>query len=370
MYHHVVAAIETDVIAQVSDIILNPPEELMYEALKERLIEQFADSETHRLKLLLQELQLGGDRPTQLLCKMRDFSSKVPEDRLKNLWLQRLPTAVQQILAVNTCDLDALQRWQTRSWKFTDSSSIHLSKARIADCKLLPHTSKSSLNRSKISRIPEQNGEDNPEVQLVEDFREAILVHEDSTPVLEFVDRLEASIPRIGRRAPPTAVDKKQEPVTTTTSSSQGLAINPHLSYLHPTDHRISSSRLEKADEDRNAKAYHLKITKFNYCVAHIPPEAACIVHDIIINPDEEDPYQQLKSESIKRCGESKSQEIRNLLTGEQLGDQKPSELLLVMQRHAESRHISDVLLLELFFQQMPINVQFILPAITPPNAT
>ncbi|GBM32999.1 hypothetical protein AVEN_263493-1 [Araneus ventricosus] len=83
-YHHVVAAIETDVIAQDSDIILNPPEELKYEALKERLIEQFADSETHRLKLLLQELQLGDDRPTRLLCKMRDLSSKVPEGLLKN----------------------------------------------------------------------------------------------------------------------------------------------------------------------------------------------------------------------------------------------------------------------------------------------
>ncbi|GBM40949.1 hypothetical protein AVEN_156341-1 [Araneus ventricosus] len=109
-YHHVVAAIETDVIAQVSDIILNPPEELKYEALKERLIEQFADSETHRLKLLLQELQLGDNRPTQLLCKMRDLSSKVPEDLLKNLWLQRLPTAVQQILAVSTGDVDALAK--------------------------------------------------------------------------------------------------------------------------------------------------------------------------------------------------------------------------------------------------------------------
>ncbi|GBO10524.1 hypothetical protein AVEN_214394-1 [Araneus ventricosus] len=74
-YHHVVAAIETDVIAQISDIILNPPEELKYEALKERLIEQSAHSETHRLKLLLQELQLGDDRPTELLCKMRGLSS-------------------------------------------------------------------------------------------------------------------------------------------------------------------------------------------------------------------------------------------------------------------------------------------------------
>ncbi|GBL77768.1 hypothetical protein AVEN_112824-1 [Araneus ventricosus] len=134
-YHHVVAAIATEVIAQVSDIILNPPEELKYEALKERLIEHFADSETLRLKLLLQELQLGNDRPTQLLCKMRDLSSKVPEDLLKNLWLQRLPTAVQQILAVSTGDLDALAKMADKVLEVTDSSSIYLVEGPNGGCK-------------------------------------------------------------------------------------------------------------------------------------------------------------------------------------------------------------------------------------------
>ncbi|KAF8793458.1 hypothetical protein HNY73_004935 [Argiope bruennichi] len=110
--------------------------------------------------------------------------------------------------------------------------------------------------------------------------------------------------------------------------------------------------------------------TKFNYCVAHIPPEAASIVRDIIINPDEEDPYQQLKLEVIKRRGESKTQEVRSLHTGEQFGDRKPSELLRVMQRRAESHHISDTQLLKIFLQQMENNVQSILTVITPLNAT
>ncbi|KAF8797273.1 hypothetical protein HNY73_001558 [Argiope bruennichi] len=110
--------------------------------------------------------------------------------------------------------------------------------------------------------------------------------------------------------------------------------------------------------------------TKFNYCAAYIPPEVASIVRDIIINPDEEDPYQQLKSEVIKRCGESKSQEIRSLLNFEQLGDRKPSELLRVMHRRVESHHISDALLLKHFLQQMSSNVQSILTASTPLNVT
>ncbi|GBN32624.1 hypothetical protein AVEN_208148-1 [Araneus ventricosus] len=151
-YHHVVAAIETDVIAHISDIILNPPEELKYEALKECLIEQFADSETRRLKLLLQELQLGG--------RSSDSTPKL------------------------------LQRRQTRSWKLLIHHPSTWSKARLADERTatpFDGKSKSSLNQSKISKTPEQSGEDNPEVQLVEDFREAIRLHEDSTPVLEFV---------------------------------------------------------------------------------------------------------------------------------------------------------------------------------------
>lgn len=136
-YHHVVAAIETDVIAQISDIILNPPTNLKYEALKNRLVEQFTDSETHQLKLLLQELQLGDDRPTQLVRKMRDLSPELPKDILKNLWLQRLPTAVQQILAISEGDLDTLAKMADKILEVTDSASIHAveeSKAGCSDC--------------------------------------------------------------------------------------------------------------------------------------------------------------------------------------------------------------------------------------------
>ncbi|KAF8789896.1 hypothetical protein HNY73_007799 [Argiope bruennichi] len=133
--HHVVAAIETDVIAQVSDIILNPPEELMYEALKERLIEQFADSETHLLKLLLQELQLGDDRPTQLLCKMRDLSSKVPEDLLEKCMVTTLAHSSTANPAVSTGDLDDLAKMADKVLEVTDSPSIHLFEGPNSGCK-------------------------------------------------------------------------------------------------------------------------------------------------------------------------------------------------------------------------------------------
>ncbi|GFY41817.1 transposon Tf2-9 polyprotein [Trichonephila inaurata madagascariensis] len=55
--------------------------------------------------------------------------------------------------------------------------------------------------------------------------------------------------------------------------------------------------------------------TKFNYIVASLPPEAAAIVRDLIITPDETDPYGAIKAQLIQRTGESSQQEIRKLLT-------------------------------------------------------
>lgn len=117
-------------------------------------------------------------------------------------------------------------------------------------------------------------------------------------------------------------------------------------------------------------KAITASKTKFNYIVAHVPPEIASLVRDVIVNPDPEDPYKKLKEEITKRSGESSQAEIRRLLAGEQLGDRSPSELLRVMQRRAESHALPDKVLLELFLQQLPSHVQSILAAIEPLSLT
>ncbi|GFX31055.1 uncharacterized protein TNCV_2025581 [Trichonephila clavipes] len=87
--------------------------------------------------------------------------------------------------------------------------------------------------------------------------------------------------------------------------------------------------------------------TKYNYCVAHLSPDAAMAVRDVILSPGNINPYSKLKDEVIARCGESKSQKIHRLLAGEQLGGRKPSDL----------------------FRQLPPNVQSILASIQPLTA-
>lgn len=117
-YHTLVGAISSDVLSQVSDIILNPPTRNMYETLRTRLEERFTDSEEKQLRKLLSEIELGDKRPTQLLREMQDLSAgRVSDAILRSLWLQRLPTQTQAIL---TCSTDELNKLATMADKILE----------------------------------------------------------------------------------------------------------------------------------------------------------------------------------------------------------------------------------------------------------
>ena len=108
-FHSVVAAIDTDILTYVSDLVRCPPETDKYKSLKERIVGQFSQSETSRLRSLLQEIQLGDKKPSQLLREMKDLAqNKLSDDMLGQLWKQRLPLNCQQILSVSTQPLDSL----------------------------------------------------------------------------------------------------------------------------------------------------------------------------------------------------------------------------------------------------------------------
>ncbi|GFQ88286.1 uncharacterized protein TNCT_727441 [Trichonephila clavata] len=83
------------------------------------------------------------------------------------------------------------------------------------------------------------------------------------------------------------------------------------------------------------------------------------------MHSDATDPYAQIKNELINRSGESSQQEIRKLLSGEELDSRKPSELLRNMKRRVESLNVDDKLTTELFLQRLPSSVQTILAAVS-----
>ncbi|GIY74284.1 retrovirus-related Pol polyprotein from transposon 297 [Caerostris extrusa] len=70
-FHHVVSALQPEELAVVSDIILNPPADVPFPALRKRLCAQYTDSEAQRLRDLISGMQLGDQRPSRLLLEMR-----------------------------------------------------------------------------------------------------------------------------------------------------------------------------------------------------------------------------------------------------------------------------------------------------------
>ncbi|GFX19960.1 uncharacterized protein TNCV_1435201 [Trichonephila clavipes] len=74
-YSALVANLDAETLSYVSDIVLSPPNSDKYHTLSQRLITQFSDSETQKIKKLLTDLQLGDEKPSHLLRKMKELSN-------------------------------------------------------------------------------------------------------------------------------------------------------------------------------------------------------------------------------------------------------------------------------------------------------
>ncbi|GFU31236.1 uncharacterized protein TNCV_1742291 [Trichonephila clavipes] len=95
-------------LSYVSDIVLSPPNSDKYHTLSQRLITQFSDSETQKIKKLLTDLQLN-EKPSHLLRKMKELSNgQLQDDFLQSLWLQRMSPHIQTVLSASSESLDKL----------------------------------------------------------------------------------------------------------------------------------------------------------------------------------------------------------------------------------------------------------------------
>ncbi|XP_064461529.1 uncharacterized protein LOC135371401 [Ornithodoros turicata] len=103
------------------------------------------------------------------------------------------------------------------------------------------------------------------------------------------------------------------------------------------------------------------QLSEFGYILAHLPPETAAEVRDLIIRPHAEHLYDTLRDELIRRTTLSSENRIRQLLTSEELGDRRPTQLLCRMRELAGNPTAEDALLRELFLQRLPHNIRMIL---------
>lgn len=145
-------------------------------------------------------------------------------------------------------------------------------------------------------------------------------------------------------------------------SASQLGVVSLKLPPFWPADPALWFAHVESLFATRSISS---QITKFHYAVSALSPTEAAEVRDIIMSPPTDTPYDKLKHELIKRMTASEQRRLRQLLTEEELGDRKPSQLLRRMRQLIGTATIDDSILRELFLQRLPTNARMILTTST-----
>lgn len=118
-YYYVVSALPPDIADELDDVLAATPPADAYDQLKAAILLRKSESTTSRLQRLLTTEELGDQRPSQLLHRMRQLlgeqASDVNNSILRELFLQRLPQGVRMVLApANDMSLDRLAEMADR----------------------------------------------------------------------------------------------------------------------------------------------------------------------------------------------------------------------------------------------------------------
>ncbi|XP_049312230.1 uncharacterized protein LOC125778461 [Bactrocera dorsalis] len=103
-------------------------------------------------------------------------------------------------------------------------------------------------------------------------------------------------------------------------------------------------------------------VSKYYTVITALDAETLRQVSDVARNPPDTGKYDKLKKELIARFSESKEKQLMKLLTGIELFNKKPSQLLREM-RDLAGNNVSNEALSTLWLQRMPNNVRCILSA-------
>ena len=108
-YHYVLGSLDSEIAETISDFISQPLTRQPYQDLKNKLINEYSESEQRKIKKLLTELELGDKKPSVLLRQMRELAgTSVQDDFLKSMFLQRLPVNIRTVLASSSDNLNSL----------------------------------------------------------------------------------------------------------------------------------------------------------------------------------------------------------------------------------------------------------------------
>lgn len=143
-------------------------------------------------------------------------------------------------------------------------------------------------------------------------------------------------------------------PLQTQQVSAVGLKLPPY----YPNDPQLWFMQVEA---QFFTKGITQEITKYHHVVACLQPEYAQEVRDLLLSRPKDNPYTTLRDNLIKRTSASEQKRLHQLLTSEELGDRKPSQLLRRMEQLLGENQLEESIFKQLFLQRMPHHVQSIL---------
>ncbi|XP_036339732.1 uncharacterized protein LOC118749049 [Rhagoletis pomonella] len=129
-FEYLPSHLDKSILYVVKDIIRSPPAQGRYRAMKPRIIQHFTESEESQLKQLLNNLELGDQKPSHLTHRIKSLAgSKVSDNVLRTLFLERLPEKFKCILAVTeAAQLDKLSNLADKSFEQFSPTSMSIAE--------------------------------------------------------------------------------------------------------------------------------------------------------------------------------------------------------------------------------------------------
>lgn len=102
-FAHAVSHLGTQYGNEVRDIILNPPPTNPYTYLKDNMIKRLGSSQAAKTKKLIEDETIGDLKPSQFFRRLKSLGGiTIGDDLIRTIWLSRLPSLTQAILAAHT----------------------------------------------------------------------------------------------------------------------------------------------------------------------------------------------------------------------------------------------------------------------------
>lgn len=149
-YNYLVGNLDTEIAELVTDIIGQNLSSTPYTDLKNRLLQEFEETESRKAKKLLTEMELGDKKPSALLRQMKALAgTNVTNEFLRTIFLDRLPVTARSVLAASSSeDLESIALMADKILEvISPTQYVYTMQGEN------PHSSPLAPNEERLSRL-------------------------------------------------------------------------------------------------------------------------------------------------------------------------------------------------------------------------